>query len=289
MAVQKKAKAPEPAGESAPMWIVSFADLVTLLMSFFVVLYAMKEGGSKQQMEQMAAFKATFDPEYTPSEDSPLEWQIAWRKYKGLPGPPFPNNGGMAQQPTDGATGRDPTVQTIRAGKLVSGGRILFPTSSATIDPKARETIAQVFELLKGRTNVLLIKGHASADELIARPDDPKGRTLSYIRALAVCDALEQMGIDPRVLRPVPCGITEPAKTGVYDAEQQQLNRRVEVYATDNTIAEFSVVPTVPAASSGGHGAIAGAEEKPDHAPPSSPAPRAPAPAPARAPAPSHH
>ena len=70
MAVQKKAKAPEPAGESAPMWIVSFADLVTLMMSFFVVLYAMKQGGEKQQMDTMAAIKATFDPAYEPPQDA---------------------------------------------------------------------------------------------------------------------------------------------------------------------------------------------------------------------------
>ena len=48
------------------MWIVSFADLVTLMMSFFVVLYALKQGGEKQQMDTMAAIKATFDPAYEP-------------------------------------------------------------------------------------------------------------------------------------------------------------------------------------------------------------------------------
>ena len=46
MAMKKKAAAAEPAGESAPMWIVSFADLVTLMMSFFVVLYAMETGAA---------------------------------------------------------------------------------------------------------------------------------------------------------------------------------------------------------------------------------------------------
>src|SRR3954469_22858736 len=96
MAMQKKAKAPEPAGESAPMWIVSFADLVTLMMSFFVVLYALKEGGQKQQMEVSAAIRATFDPHYVPPEDSPIEWQQAIRRFQGRPGPPYQNLGGKA-------------------------------------------------------------------------------------------------------------------------------------------------------------------------------------------------
>ena len=45
----KRKKAEEPAGESAPMWIVSFADLVTLLMSFFVILSVKPEGTATVQ------------------------------------------------------------------------------------------------------------------------------------------------------------------------------------------------------------------------------------------------
>jgi chemotaxis protein MotB len=269
MAAQKKAKAPEPAGESAPMWIVSFADLVTLLMSFFVVLYAMKQGGAEQQMEQMAAFKVQFDPNYVPPDDSPVEWQNLIHRFKGDPGPPYQDSGGLAKQPTDGAQGRDQAVQTIRAGKIVAGGRVLFASNSAAIDDAGKEIIKQVVETLRGRTNILYIKGHASDDEIIARPDDPMGVTLSYQRAVAVCNALQAAGIDPRVLRPVPCGTNERAQAGAYEAKQQQLNRRVEVYATDNTVSEFVQTPTVsvsPAAATSGTSLpgsrVAGAEEK---------------------------
>ncbi len=256
MAAQKKAKAPEPAGESAPMWIVSFADLVTLLMSFFVVLYAMKQGGEKKQMETMAAIKVQFDPNYVPPDDSPVEWQQLIHKYQGQPGPPYPNAGGNAKTAADGAVGRDQTVQTIHPGTLVAGGRILFSPNSIAIDAPAKESIQQVFESLRGRTNVLMVKGHASPDEIAARPDDPRGINLSYQRAQAVCDALEKLGINPVVLRPVPCGTNEPAVTGVYSTEQQQFNRRVEVFATDNTAAQFSSVPTVQATTG-----VAGATE----------------------------
>src|ERR1043166_9206023 len=100
---QKKAKAPEPAGESAPMWIVSFADLVTLMMSFFVVLYALKQGGPQQQLEQEVAFKEVFDPAYTPSPDSKSPMDMMILRHRGMmPGPPYDNNGGNAPKTTDG-------------------------------------------------------------------------------------------------------------------------------------------------------------------------------------------
>src|SRR3954465_13686740 len=116
---QKKAKAPEPAGESAPMWIVSFADLVTLVMSFFVVLYGLKQGGEKQQMEVSAAIKTAFDPNYIPPPDSKSRGDIAVRGAHGLPGPPLQNMGGNAPAPTEGATGRDQQVVTIRPGRQI--------------------------------------------------------------------------------------------------------------------------------------------------------------------------
>src|SRR3954465_2115535 len=112
---QKKAKAPEPAGESAPMWIVSFADLVTLMMSFFVVLYAMKQGGEKRQLEVAAAIKNVFDPSYQPETDSPFDIEI--RRQRGNPGPPYKDNGGHVTNPTASPDGTDAKVQTIRPGQ----------------------------------------------------------------------------------------------------------------------------------------------------------------------------
>ncbi len=124
---QIKAKAPEPAGESAPMWIVSFADLVTLLMSFFVVLYALKEGGAKQQMDMAAAIKVQFDPNDIPPADTTDPFLLAIRARHGLPGPPHPNNGGEVREPNQGTDGTNAQVQTLRPDKIiVTGSQINF-------------------------------------------------------------------------------------------------------------------------------------------------------------------
>ena len=34
-------EAEEPHGEGAPEWMVSYADMITILMSFFVVMFSM--------------------------------------------------------------------------------------------------------------------------------------------------------------------------------------------------------------------------------------------------------
>ncbi len=245
---QKKAKAPEPAGESAPMWIVSFADLVTLLMSFFVVLYAMKQGGEKKQMETMAAIKAQFDPDYVPPPDSDAAWQQAIRAAHGLPGPPYQNLGGKTTKPTSGADGPQPKVETIRPGKvIVTGGKITFGLGECKLDETSQATIKQLASQVKGLNNVLMIKGHVSADEIVLLPNDANGMSLSLQRAILVCTEMVKLGVDQRVLRPVGCGPFEPVKTGVYDTAALRLNRRVEVFTTDYTASEYFPTATVSA------------------------------------------
>jgi chemotaxis protein MotB len=265
MAKKKKAAAPEPAGESAPMWIVSFADLVTLMMSFFVVLYATKQGGPQQQMETAAAMAVEFG--YKPPADSDREIDDVARRRLGMPVHNENSGYGQSANADQGASGSHAQVSTIRDGKaIVTGGAITFEAGQTELDPGSLQTIGTIADKVRGLNNVLNVKAHASADESTLRPDDPNGMNLSYRRAVAVIDELVKRGINRGVLRPVPCGTFEPVKTGVYDAAGLRQNRRAEIFTTDNTISEFFPAKTVsaspgvggegggPATSKAGHG-----------------------------------
>jgi chemotaxis protein MotB len=261
----KKAKAEEPAGESAPMWIVSFADLVTLMMSFFVVLYALKQGGPAQQMEMAAAIKAQFDYEPAPDSTDPLD--LAVLRYKGRPRP-MDMNKGAADNPARGAEGDHPEVQTIRSGKdVTSGGAILFGAGSVALDPDAQKTLGKLADILRGHNNVLILKGHVSPDELSLHPEDTNGMALSYQRASIVAEALVKLGLDRRVLRPTACGPFEPVRVQAYDPASQRQNRRVEIYSTDTLATDFVPSHTVDAApAASAPGVPATSEPAPDHA-----------------------
>jgi|GEM_PF-497228 len=248
MAQQKKAKPPEPVGESAPMWIVSFADLVTLMMSFFVVLYAMELDGNKGKKDEFsAAVKIMAGVQPDPASLDPVD-QIV-NNYLGRPRPPqLDRNKGNADKTAKGIEGNNPEVTTIRPGKeMTTGGKILFEAGQAGLSDEAKVVVEKIAGLVRGHNNVLMIKGHISSDELVLRPDDPQGMGLSTRRAMMVADELVKHGIDRRVLRPVACGPFEPIKVGVYDAQGLQQNRRVEVYSTDYTISEYAPINTVPA------------------------------------------
>jgi chemotaxis protein MotB len=249
MAMQKKAKAPEPVGESAPMWIVSFADLVTLMMSFFVVLYAMKQGGAEKQLETTAAIKTQFGWKADPDSDAPLD--IVGRRIQGIPDPVYDKHPGNASTPSQGADGSNANVTTIRSGKdIVTGGKLTFDAGQTVLSDDAKGNLSQIASKVRGLNNVLMVKGHVSADELPLLSDDPNGMALSFRRATAVADELNRLGIDRRVLRPVACGTFEPVKTGAYDPVSLRNNRRAEVFTTDYTASDYFPVVTVPPATS---------------------------------------
>lgn len=259
---KKQAKPEEPAGESAPMWIVSFADLVTLMMSFFVVLFALKQGGASQQAQTAAAIANTFGAEADPYADDLTNQWLKYYQHKGKM--PVSKEMGNADFSAKGAEGKNPEVTTIRPGKdITSGGAITFEPGSVVLDEAAQKTIGKLADVLRGHNNVLMLKGHASPDELTYHPEDLNGMSLSNQRAGVVAEALVKVGLDRRALRPVACGIFEPVKAQVYDVAGQRQNRRVEVYSTDTIVSEYQPNTTVkPTGEVAGSTEEAGSPEK---------------------------
>ena len=110
-------------------------------------------------METAAAIRTAFDPNYLPPADSTSEFDQLIRMRHGMPGPPYQNNGGNSPKQTDGATGRNQTVETIRTGKQIeTGTKITFDLGDTNLDKASESTIAQIFTNLYGHTNVVLVQ-----------------------------------------------------------------------------------------------------------------------------------
>jgi outer membrane protein OmpA-like peptidoglycan-associated protein len=64
MAHNQKPKQQEEAGEGAPLWIISFADMMSLLMAFFVMLSTFSGFGPNEADNLQRAMQATLAPNY---------------------------------------------------------------------------------------------------------------------------------------------------------------------------------------------------------------------------------
>ena len=70
--MSKKHKCPE--FENHERWLVSYADMLTLLFAVFVVLYALKEGNEAPETQKAAgSMQESF---HTPLEDIPMDRRV---------------------------------------------------------------------------------------------------------------------------------------------------------------------------------------------------------------------
>ena len=251
MAHSRKKEQHEEQGESAPLWIISFADLVTLMLSFFVILAAGNPANKNTAMDPefadiVAAVKQAF--KYLPPATStdPVDMRILSRILKSQKGKGPGGGKGAARQPLEGVIGSNDQVTTIRTGRQITiGGVIPFARDSSELQPEARPIVAQIAGLIRGHNHVFIIKGHSSSDEEYRLQGT--GRDLAYERANAVAAALAEAGVPRESVRTQSCRDWEPLKDNAYTETSQAANRRVEVVATEALGSEYRGQPAVPA------------------------------------------
>lgn len=173
----KKPEPAEPEEESAPAWFVSYADMVTLLMCFFVILYSMATA-NKPKFEAVA--KSLRDGFF------PYSTQVMPSSFKNEPRSNLQKTIDMiAQQGDDkGHTVVDPRDITV------IGGPVFFDKGSAVLKADQYSNLDRIAMELRGTTQIIEIHGYCSPD-----PEDGSIKynskwELSFFRATSVIEFL---------------------------------------------------------------------------------------------------
>jgi flagellar motor protein MotB len=255
MAKAKSCRCKKAECEECPEWIFTFADLVMLMMGFFVILWVLKPSPSPKTdaaanqdwIKVAAAIRDAFG--YIPKAGSsdPVDQQMILQQMSQPKVPDGPGHGGKTTIRPDGAKGTDEQVTAIRFGKQsVVGGRILFEKAEAKFSAADLTMLNQIADQIRGHLNMVLVKGHTSLDDYDDTATAEQKMDLSLRRAQAVSDFLTQQGVDPQILRVEGCSTYEPVVQREYTPDAQTLNRRVEVESTPTLIQELQSVPKNP-------------------------------------------
>lgn len=237
MAKKKK----EEGGGGAPEWMVTYGDMVTLLLTFFVLLLTFMEPKEEDLVQQlMQALREEFGYEggarQIPSDDTEAIKNVPLQQILQIPIHPED----LSPTDEDGPRGQQNTVTNIRNREyFAKGGRVMFPELSAEMPAEERARLAEYAEKLRGHTTMIEIRGHSSK-----RPVDGSGfsdhYSLSYARARAVLEVLLEAGIDERRTLIMAAGTSRPVTRRAYNMHERERNDLVELLQRDRTFSEFA-------------------------------------------------
>lgn len=224
-----------------PEWVLTYGDLMSLLLTFFILLAAFSELKKEEDFQRVLeglreAFGYTGGKGRVPSNDDSKNATMAiLDKLANL------DDKGSRKLTNDDntITGRQEKTTTIREGeRFAIGGSMAFEAGSAGLSDEVKaRLLADVVPKIQGRTNTIEIRGHAwGAGDQTPSQDL---RDLSYQRARAVFDYLVNVGdIDPSVLTIVVRGDQEPATVTGVGAGGFTQNRRVQILLTEESAEE---------------------------------------------------
>ena len=275
--MRKEKKAPPPAEDDGPSkaWLDSYADAMTLLLAFFVLLYAFslldekKFAEFKYGVEQAFSFSSPAVPEGTGFLDEGL----------GI----NENAGQLAVVPSDVQNEIDQLLEELAADQQITPDEVeelreaveaalaaaavdldlfqvetdprgvvitldetlLFPSGSARIDDDAAPALGAVAEVLADLDNLILVEGHTDSVPTTGSVW-PTNWELSSARATAALRELnESYGLAAPRLSAVGHADTRPRATN-DTAEGRAQNRRTEIVVlVEADTATISDVPLV--------------------------------------------
>lgn len=229
-------KRPQSSGGDIPEWVVTFGDLMSLLLCFFILLAAFSE--LKKPKEYARAAEALSE---SLGFAGGLGVVIARRNPRNSNRSHLRESARMAgesQSRSDineqNITGRDETVSTIHEGnRWQIGGTIGFEPGSWALSDADKQTLIQAAEMIKGQTRKVLLRGHSfGVADKTAGLDH---KDLSYRRARAAADFLsKELGVRDELLLVVAVGDAEPIEVkDAFDGSGTAQNRRVEIMITE--------------------------------------------------------
>lgn len=192
------------------IWLYSYADLITNLMAFFIVMLVMsradvqtsqkiKDSLAKMVGKRSSATAVVSDDEIVNS---------------------------ISQLILENQLGSNIAVDTKTDGlSLTFSGGVFFETSSSELTPAAKDILDRVSPIFMklGKEHRIDVEGHADARPLRGSDVYPSNWELSAARAGAVVRYLSSKGVSPQKMRAIGYAETRPV------SQDWQTNRRVVI------------------------------------------------------------
>ena len=228
---KKKDEAPPP---GAPMWVVTYGDMMSLLLVFFILLVSFSTMELEKFKSAAASLKGALSvlPYQAQVQPAPV---VMVRPTKG--------------EKREQSRKRERAISELRKlireenlGNIISirenqegihitiGDPALFDTGKDNIKPEILPVLNQIVQVVSSGEEIIRVEGHTD-NVPIHNEQFRNNWELSINRALSVISYIQsqQEDLDPSRLRPVGGGEFHPVASN-DTPEGRALNRRVDIY-----------------------------------------------------------
>ena len=241
-------------------WLVSYADFMTLLFAFFVVMYAISSVNTVKYQIVGNAIGSAFGRNrvfINQNEGSPLQQSQQLQPPLMLPRPRASEAmlkrereqmTGMARNLLAAlaplvSQGKVRVTETARGISIEINDSILFAQGEAGLSAGSTEVLQAIAQVLKADSHAIQVEGHTD-NVPIARAQFPSNWELSAVRASGVVRLFVDNGIAEARLVAVGHGSNQPVASN-DNAEGRLRNRRVKVMILSGLPEVVKEVPLV--------------------------------------------
>ncbi|OUS11514.1 hypothetical protein A9Q89_08535 [Gammaproteobacteria bacterium 53_120_T64] len=250
-------RAPEEP-ENHERWLVSYADFITLLFAFFVVMYSISSVNEGKFRVLSHSLVASFSSQSRSM--NPVQFGSASTSFPIAPNPlnrtpiklDLPQSMGKDAIKLDPAERRKSSPEMARLGEKINNAlqalletelvsvrqsenwleieinsKVLFTSGSSQLSPSARPVLRGLSNVLKTRSNKIHVEGFT--DNLpIKNSIYPSNWELSAARAATVVRLFSAFGVTPKNLASIGYGEHQP-KVSNDTPDGRSTNRRVVI------------------------------------------------------------
>lgn len=229
-------------------WLISYADFITLLFAFFVVMYSVSsvnEGKYKVLSETLTGVFNAPQRSFQPIEVGDQPHRSTPQSAEDVIDPPVteaPQNPSMSEQGRTEALRAMADQLALEFDELINQGVVTLETSDEWLELSLRnsllfgsgdaephydafEVVGQIASVLRNRDNAIRVEGFTD-DRPIRTSAFPSNWELSAARAAAVVRMLTMEGVEAERLAAVGYGEYQPVARNDTE-EGRRRNRRV--------------------------------------------------------------
>ena len=232
----KHVSPPEAEKDRSERWLLTYADMITLLLILFIVLYAMSSLNQRKMQNLSEALGVVFG---AGAERSMLTGQpgLLDRMFRRRINDIYLKSVLAFQKEI--AQKKMGIIKSGGGVKIVVASDFYFSAGSVELAGDAANMLKKFSEIFKPIPNKIRVEGHT--DDRSIQPGSPMAQRypsnweLSSQRAINVVKSLERNGIAAERLSAVAFGDAQPLKSNFTEAGRSA-NRRVELFIMAETV-----------------------------------------------------